>query len=99
MKKNKVVYSICLIGMMVLICIIFIVINNVKVQTNTTLEQLQNNGHSQMMGYIIKTDNDKVIVIDGGTSDDTTNLVSKKKLIIGLLHIHIKTMLHVLLTL
>ena len=30
-----------------------------------------------MMGYIIKTDNDKIIVIDGGTSDDTENLLQK----------------------
>ena len=43
----------------------------------TTLEQLKNSGHSQMMGYIIKTDNDKIIVIDGGTSDDTENLLEK----------------------
>ena len=43
----------------------------------TTLEQLKNSGHSQMMGYIIKTDNDKIIVIDGGTSDDTENLLQK----------------------
>lgn len=77
MKKNKVVYSSCLIGVILIICMIFIVKDNAKVQTNTTLEQLQNNGHSQMMGYIIKTNNNKIIVIDGGTTDDTQNLVEK----------------------
>jgi len=38
------------------------------------LTQLKNNIHRQMMGYIIKTENDKVIVIDGGTTEDAQNL-------------------------
>ncbi len=77
MKKNKVVYSSCLIGVILIIIMFFIVKDNTKTKMNTTLEQLQNNGHSQMMGYIIKTNNDKIIIIDGGTSDDTQNLVKK----------------------
>ena len=50
MKKNKVVYSSCLIGVILIIIIFFIVKDNTKTKMNTTLEQLQNNGHSQMMG-------------------------------------------------
>lgn len=38
------------------------------------LTQLQANSHRQMMGYIIKTSENKVIVIDGGTSEDAPNL-------------------------
>jgi len=44
-------------------------------QNELELTQLQNNSHRQMMGYIMKTSNDKVIVIDGGTSEDTDNLL------------------------
>lgn len=39
------------------------------------LTQLQANSHRQMMGYIMKTSTNKVIAIDGGTSEDTDNLV------------------------
>lgn len=38
------------------------------------LTQLRANDHRQMMGYIIKTSENKVIVIDGGTSEDAPNL-------------------------
>lgn len=38
------------------------------------LTQLRANGHRQMMGYIIKTSENKIIVIDGGTSEDAPNL-------------------------
>lgn len=41
------------------------------------LTQLKNNIHRQMMGYVIKTKNDKVIVIDGGTTSDDQNLERK----------------------
>lgn len=73
-NKNKKKILKGIIGVIILIVIVAIVNIN---QKNTTLEQLKNSGHSQMMGYVIKTDNDKLIVIDGGTSDDTENLVNK----------------------
>ena len=38
------------------------------------LTQLRANVHRQMMGYIIKTSENKIIVIDGGTSEDAPNL-------------------------
>lgn len=47
-----------------------------KFKKTSQLIQLKNNGHVQMMGYVIKTDNNKIIVIDGGTFDDTENLIN-----------------------
>lgn len=47
-----------------------------KFKKTSELIQLKNNGHVQMMGYVIKTDNNKIIVIDGGTFDDTENLIN-----------------------
>ena len=69
MKKNKYKLLIIIVIIFALILSMFI-INKSK----TELIQLKNNGHSQMMGYVIKTDNNKVIVIDGGTQDDIENL-------------------------
>ena len=75
MKNKKRIY----IGIIIIIIAMIVFISNISINTdgNTTVEQLKNSGHSQMMGYIIKTDNDKIIVIDGGTSDDTENLLNK----------------------
>ena len=39
------------------------------------LTQLKDNSANQMMGYIIKTSTDKVIVVDGGTTEDAPNLI------------------------
>lgn len=44
-------------------------------QQELQLTQLQANSHRQMMGYIMKTSNDKTIIIDGGTSEDADNLL------------------------
>ena len=72
--KNKKKIFLTVIILIILVGILEVWKLNLK---TTTLEQLKNSGHSQMMGYIIKTDNDKIIVIDGGTSDDTENLLQK----------------------
>lgn len=72
--KNKKKIFLTVIILIILVGILGVWKLNLK---TTTLEQLKNSGHSQMMGYIIKTDNDKIIVIDGGTSDDTENLLQK----------------------
>ena len=50
-------------------------INNSNEETE--LIQLSNNGSRQMMGYLLKTKNGKLVVIDGGTTDDTENLINK----------------------
>lgn len=44
-------------------------------QGQIELTQLSNKTHSQMMGYVIHTKNDKTIVIDGGTEGDADNLI------------------------
>ena len=45
----------------------------------TMITQLSNQTHRQMMGYILKTENNKLIIIDGGTIDDTENLKNQIK--------------------
>ena len=37
--------------------------------------QLKNSSHIQMTGYVIKTSDDKIIVVDGGTKFDTDHLI------------------------
>ena len=62
----------------ILICLIAVtaIINIVTNQKNTELIQLKDNSSRQMMGYILKTKNDKVIVIDGGLKEDAPNLIN-----------------------
>ena len=69
--KNKKKIFLTVIILIILVGILGVWKLNLK---TTTLEQLKNSGHSQMMGYIIKDSNGKVIVIDGGTSEDEPNL-------------------------
>ena len=61
-----------------LILILFLVsvlsINFAKYKNGIELTQLCDNTPKQMMGYIIKTKNDEVIVIDGGEPGDAENL-------------------------
>lgn len=68
--KNKVVA--------ILICIFIIIfvfyIEKIKNDKNVTIIQLSPQTSSQMMGYIIKTKNNKMIIIDGGIVGDTDNL-------------------------
>lgn len=61
----------------ILIAIILIIISINIFGKTTKLTQLQNNSNRQMMGYVIKTDNNKIIVIDGGLKEDTSNLLNK----------------------
>ncbi len=76
MKRNK---KICIFSVILLIILILGTIFGVKTHKNTKLIQLTNNSKSQMMGYVIKTDNNKIIVIDGGTDQDTENLITNIK--------------------
>lgn len=71
--KNKKVY-LCSAILSILICIFLIL----AVHNNETTEitQLSPQGSRQMMGYLIKTYNGKLIAIDGGTTEDTENLVN-----------------------
>lgn len=70
-NKNK----FYLIAIIILLIIIFISIY-IPYTNAIKITQLKNNGHSQMMGYIIQTKSNKTIVIDGGTHDDSENLIN-----------------------
>ena len=73
MDKEKVKkISIVIISIVVIMSIVCMISIN---QGELQLTQLQANIHRQMMGYIMKTSDQKVIVIDGGTSEDTDNLL------------------------
>lgn len=74
MKKEKIVSILAIV-----LCIIAVIVSIVRISNEHTIELTQLSDHStrQMMGYILKTKNNKVIVIDGGTIDDTENLVEQ----------------------
>ena len=74
LKDSRLLRVLFIITIIALIIILYFKSTEVK---NTVLIQLSDKGPRQMMGYIIKTENDKLIVIDGGTLDDTDNLVSQ----------------------
>lgn len=65
-------------GMAIFILFFIIVaILGITIYNNNTIDliQLSPQTKSQMMGYIIKTKNNKMIVIDGGTHGDADNLM------------------------
>lgn len=72
-KTNKQYYLIIVIILIIFISI-SILIPTIK-KDSIKLIQLSAQGPRQMMGYILKTKNDKLIIIDGGTVDDTENLM------------------------
>ena len=64
------------ISILILVILLSIIGINILKNNNTiTLIQLSPQTKSQMMGYIIKTKNNKMIVIDGGIVGDTDNLM------------------------
>ena len=72
MKKEKVKKIVIIsISVLILFSLLFTLF---KLQKYTILTQLSPQSSTQMMGYIIKTNNGKVIVIDGGTILDAKNL-------------------------
>lgn len=67
-KERKINFkkiSVIIFIIFAIVLVTFIV--NKPEQKEIQLTQLKANSHRQMMGYIIKTSDDKVIVIDGGT--------------------------------
>lgn len=74
MKKEKVISILAIV-----LCIIAVVISIVRISNESTIQltQLSNQSTRQMMGYILKTKNNRIIVIDGGTVEDTENLVKQ----------------------
>lgn len=69
-QKQKIV-----IGLFIITILLFTIIISNNYSYTAKLTQLSDQSSRQMMGYIIKTKNNKLIVIDGGTTDDTENLV------------------------
>ena len=74
MKKEKIVSILAIV-----LCIIAVIVSIVRISNEHTIELTQLSDHSkrQMMGYILKTKNNKLIVVDGGTIDDTENLIKQ----------------------
>ncbi|MDQ9778626.1 hypothetical protein RF400_08410, partial [Acinetobacter baumannii] len=66
----KIVTFSILILLMISFVVVYIFSKGNKEIKTTKLTQLKNNTNRQMMGYIIKTENDNTVVIDGGTKDD-----------------------------
>ena len=73
-KNNILLKILIIITIISLIAIAWFAITEEKY---TTLIQLSNQTSRQMMGYIIKTENGKLIVIDGGSTDDADNLINQ----------------------
>ncbi len=71
-KNNLYKKAICSFAVIIVMITITMLIMNSNKEIQLT--QLQANSHRQMMGYVIKDSNGKVIVIDGGTSEDEHNL-------------------------
>lgn len=70
-KKNLLLTVLLIITLISFVVIIFM---NITEEKYNYLTQLGNKSSRQMMGYVIKTKNGKLIVIDGGTKEDTDNL-------------------------
>ena len=72
-KINK-KYYLLIVVVLIFLMSVLILVPTIK-KDNIKLTQLSPQGPNQMMGYILKTKNNKLIVIDGGTIDDTQNLM------------------------
>lgn len=72
-QKNK--YISIVVVIFIISTFIFFTGMSIKYTYQIKITQLSNQSHSQMMGYVIKTYHNKVIVIDGGTHEDTKNLI------------------------
>ena len=69
--KNNLLLKILIIFTLISLVVIFIL--NITEEKYIFLTQLGNQSTTQMMGYIIKTKNGKIIAIDGGRPEDTDN--------------------------
>lgn len=79
MKVKNIKTNLKKIGILIIALIILMIIIQYieSISKNIELTQLKNNINRQMMGYIIKTKSNKVIVIDGGTTEDFQNMQNK----------------------
>lgn len=74
-NKKKIRFIIIFI-VVLLIVLIKLCAPYIKYNNRLELTQLGNMGGRQMMGYFLKTKDNKNIIIDGGTTEDTQNLIS-----------------------
>ena len=74
-NKRRLLFSSTIL-ILIIIFLVNIIIKNTG-NKETILVQLSPQSSRQMMGYILKTYNGKLIIIDGGTVDDTQNLIHK----------------------
>ncbi len=74
-QRNKRIFKIS-IGILLIAVFMFFTSMSIKYMYQTQITQLSNQSQSQMMGYVIKTYHNKLMVIDGGTTDDTQNLIN-----------------------
>lgn len=74
MKNAKKIIRISLL-LAIVIVLTFVFINILINKKQITLTQLSPQTGTQMMGYVIRTKNDKLIVIDGGLIEDADNLM------------------------
>lgn len=72
-RINKKCYII--IAILIFLISLLIVLTTINNKDVIKLIQLSPQGSRQMMGYLIKTNNGKLIIIDGGTIEDTDNLI------------------------
>lgn len=70
-NKRKIINSLVVLTVLLIIILNF---SYIKYSNGLTLIQLHDNSPRQMMGYILKTKNNTV-VIDGGLKEDTQNLI------------------------
>ena len=70
-KKNLLLTVLIILTLISFVILIFM---NITEEKYNYLTQLGNKSSRQMMGYVIKTKNGKLIVIDGGTREDAENL-------------------------
>lgn len=82
--NHKIISILVKVGIVLLLFFLFLFFTRKSIQEEAQMNrleiiQLKANGSSQMMGYLLTTENGKTIVIDGGTSDDTDNLIKHIK--------------------
>lgn len=77
MKKNNIFNKKSIYVLLLLVICIFSILY--FPHKSNILIQLSSQGPRQMMGYLLKTANGKLIVIDGGTIDDTEQLIEQIK--------------------
>lgn len=75
MIRDKIKILVVCVLFFIVLAIIYLFSRNTRCSQYVYITQLKNNNpDKQMMGYYIKSSNGKVIVIDGGTTEDSENL-------------------------